>query len=183
VAEGLGIAYYQVNEPVVDLSGGTAAPVAVEIALAGLINGTVRAGQSHPEDFVVVLLDSDFAFDKRSSVMRRLLAICALAGAAAAQTTTASASISSVVRGTASGQPLADFSVTTVVCGGFRNPRLVLFPWAADRRLRPVGTARRPRPIHQGQSHTAIGVCAMSRCAWGAPGKTAQVSLEPMSME
>ncbi len=61
VAADLGTACYQVNEPVVDLAGGAAAPVAVEVASAGFVNGTVRAGSSRPEDFVVVLLDSDSA--------------------------------------------------------------------------------------------------------------------------
>jgi hypothetical protein len=58
-ASGLGIGCYQVNRPVVDLSGDTTNAVAVEVAPAGSIRGVLRAGSAPVKDFAVVLLDAE----------------------------------------------------------------------------------------------------------------------------
>ena len=58
-AGGLGGGCYQVNQPVVDLSGAPSGPVAIELAAGGSIRGTLQAGQAKATDFAVVLLDAD----------------------------------------------------------------------------------------------------------------------------
>jgi hypothetical protein len=50
---------YAANTPVVDLGGETPAPVALEIASAGSIRGTLRSGEAKPTDYTVVMLESD----------------------------------------------------------------------------------------------------------------------------
>ena len=54
-ASGLGSGCYEVTQPVVDLRGEIADPVAVEVAAAGSIHGTLRAGAAN----VVTLLDAE----------------------------------------------------------------------------------------------------------------------------
>jgi len=57
---GLGAACYQAATPTLDLTAAAdSSPVAVEVALAGSIQGWLRAGSARPTDFVVVLLTSD----------------------------------------------------------------------------------------------------------------------------
>jgi hypothetical protein len=56
-ASELGPSCYQANEVVADLSGDQARPVAIELAPAGQIRGSLQAGQ-RPADVVVVLLEA-----------------------------------------------------------------------------------------------------------------------------
>lgn len=62
VATGLPEGCFQVNQPVVDLAGDVAAPIALELASAGSIRGTLRGG-AHPLDYSVVLMDAGGAPD------------------------------------------------------------------------------------------------------------------------
>jgi beta-lactamase regulating signal transducer with metallopeptidase domain len=55
---GLGAGCYQVNQPVVDLSGDAAKPVAVELAAAGSIRGLLKSASAPATDFAVMLLDA-----------------------------------------------------------------------------------------------------------------------------
>jgi hypothetical protein len=64
----LGNSCYLVNSPAVDLSGEAAGPVALEVAPAGSIRGTLRAGSASPKDFAVVLLDSGASADAPSQL-------------------------------------------------------------------------------------------------------------------
>lgn len=59
--DGLGASCYAINRPVVDLSREVSAPVSVELAPAGRIRGTLRAGTASPRDFAVTLLGDDTA--------------------------------------------------------------------------------------------------------------------------
>jgi hypothetical protein len=59
VANELGSGCYQLNPPVVDLSGDVSSPVAIELASAGSVQGVLRAGPAHPAEFAVVLLDAE----------------------------------------------------------------------------------------------------------------------------
>jgi hypothetical protein len=68
VAVGLGAGCYQVNQAVVDLSREPAGVVAVELASAGLIRGTLRAGTVRATDFAVVLLDAGAASDAQAQI-------------------------------------------------------------------------------------------------------------------
>jgi hypothetical protein len=55
---GLASGCYQVNQPVVDLSGEVAKPVAVELAAAGSIRGLLKSTSAAVTDFAVTLLDA-----------------------------------------------------------------------------------------------------------------------------
>jgi len=57
----LGVGCYQVNRPVVDLSRDATGPVTVELAPAGSIRGTLRAGMARARDFAVILLPAEAA--------------------------------------------------------------------------------------------------------------------------
>ncbi len=56
-AEELGASCYQVNQAVADLTGDVPGPVAVELAAAGAVRGTLKTDGKRAADFVVVLLD------------------------------------------------------------------------------------------------------------------------------
>jgi beta-lactamase regulating signal transducer with metallopeptidase domain len=60
-AGSLGGGCYQANDAIADLSGETPAPVAIELAAAGQIHGTL-AGAARPSGFAVVLLESGGVF-------------------------------------------------------------------------------------------------------------------------
>jgi len=71
VAGGLGTGCYQVNQPVVDLSREPAGPVAVELASAGSIRGTLLGparGTARATDFAVVLMETGAANDAQSQI-------------------------------------------------------------------------------------------------------------------
>jgi hypothetical protein len=55
----LGAGCYQVNRAEVDLSRDAGGPVTLQLAQAGAIHGTVRAGDASARDFVVMLLDAE----------------------------------------------------------------------------------------------------------------------------
>ena len=55
---GLASGCYQVNQPVVDLSGDVAKPVAVELAAAGSIRGLLKSESAPATDFAVTLLEA-----------------------------------------------------------------------------------------------------------------------------
>jgi beta-lactamase regulating signal transducer with metallopeptidase domain len=59
VAKELGSGCYQLNPPVVDLSGDVSNPVVVELASAGSVYGVLRTSPARPADFAVVLLDAE----------------------------------------------------------------------------------------------------------------------------
>ncbi len=58
-ATGLGAGCYQVNQPVVDLSGDVSGPVAVEVGAAGSVRGVLKIDAGQAAQFIVVLLDAD----------------------------------------------------------------------------------------------------------------------------
>jgi hypothetical protein len=68
VATGLGTGCYQVDQPVVDLSRGQAGVVALELASAGRILGSLRTGAARATDFAVVLLDSGAGTDAQAQI-------------------------------------------------------------------------------------------------------------------
>jgi hypothetical protein len=55
---GLASGCYQVNQPVVDLSGDVAKPVAVELAAAASIRGLLKSESAPATDFAVTLLEA-----------------------------------------------------------------------------------------------------------------------------
>jgi hypothetical protein len=55
---GLASGCYQVNQPVVDLSGDVAKPVAVELAAAGSIRGLLKSESAPATDFAVTLIEA-----------------------------------------------------------------------------------------------------------------------------
>jgi hypothetical protein len=57
-ASGLASGCYQVNQPVVDLSGDVGKPVAVELAAAGSIRGLLKSTSAAAADFTVTLMDA-----------------------------------------------------------------------------------------------------------------------------
>lgn len=57
-ASGLASGCFQVNQPVVDLSGDVDKPVAVELAAAGSIRGLLKSTSTPATDFAVTLLDA-----------------------------------------------------------------------------------------------------------------------------
>jgi hypothetical protein len=58
-AGSLGAGCYQVNQPVVDLNRDSRGPVALELAQAGSVRGTLRAGAANAKDFAVMLVDAE----------------------------------------------------------------------------------------------------------------------------
>ena len=67
-AVNLGSGCYQANQAIADLSGESTAPVAIELASAGQIQGTLRAGAARPAEFVVVLLEGGAAADTQARI-------------------------------------------------------------------------------------------------------------------
>ena len=68
VAGGLGAGCYQIDPPVVDLSRGTGGAAVVELAPAGAIRGTLRAGGAKPTEFAVVLIEVGAAADAQAQL-------------------------------------------------------------------------------------------------------------------
>jgi protocatechuate 3,4-dioxygenase beta subunit len=61
----LGSGCYQANEAIADLTGDRPAPVAIELAAAGQIHGSLRAA-ARPADFVIVLLEGTESADAQT---------------------------------------------------------------------------------------------------------------------